>query len=84
MYFYRPKTSITIEDCLVFVDPYAEIDEQIRTERLNASKANAKESTKEKKEKEKGIDKLKAQREGVGKYISAKILYFLKLRLKVF
>ena len=25
----RPKVSIKIEDCLVFVDPYAEIDEQV-------------------------------------------------------
>ena len=24
----RPKTSIKIEDCIVFVDPYLEIDEQ--------------------------------------------------------
>lgn len=66
----RPKTSITIEDCLVFVDPYAEIDEQIRLERLNASKKEEK----PKKEAEKGLDKLKPQREGVGKYISAKLL----------
>ena len=26
----RPKVSIKIEDCLVFVDPYKEIDEQVR------------------------------------------------------
>jgi len=25
----RPKVSIKIEDCLVFVDPYKEIDEQV-------------------------------------------------------
>jgi peptidyl-prolyl cis-trans isomerase-like protein 2 len=25
----RPKTSIKIEDCLVFVDPYKEVDEQV-------------------------------------------------------
>ena len=26
----RPKVSVTIEDCLVFVDPYLEVDEQVR------------------------------------------------------
>lgn len=25
----RPKTSIKIEDCLVFVDPFAEVDQQV-------------------------------------------------------
>lgn len=25
----RPKSSITIEDCIVFVDPYQEVDEQV-------------------------------------------------------
>lgn len=28
----RPKISIKIEDTLVFVDPYAEVDEQVRFE----------------------------------------------------
>jgi hypothetical protein len=26
----RPKSSITIEDCIVFVDPYQEVDEQVK------------------------------------------------------
>ena len=26
----RPKVSVKIEECLVFVDPYKEIDEQVR------------------------------------------------------
>ena len=25
----RPKVSITIEDCIVFTDPYAEVDKQV-------------------------------------------------------
>ena len=25
----RPKVSVTIEDCVVFVDPYLEVDEQV-------------------------------------------------------
>ena len=25
----RPKTSIKIEDCIVFVDPYVQVDEQV-------------------------------------------------------
>ena len=46
------------------------MDEQIKQERVNA----AKKEEKPKKEVEKGLDKLKPQREGVGKYINAKLL----------
>lgn len=72
----RPKSSIKIEDCMVFVDPYKDIDEQIQAERsksLKASEASEKKAD-EKKEKKPLFDTLKPQRAGVGKYLNAAIL----------
>jgi peptidyl-prolyl cis-trans isomerase-like protein 2 len=66
----RPKTSIKIEDCLVFVDPYAEIDEQLKNERMNATK---KEEKKEVKETQKTLNDMKPQRAGIGKYINSNL-----------
>ncbi|CAF0709857.1 unnamed protein product [Brachionus calyciflorus] len=68
----RPKTSIKIEDCLVFVDPYLEVDEQLKTERENALKKDDKKSDSSK---EKTLADLKPVRQGVGKYISSTLLF---------
>jgi len=61
----RPKEKIVIEDCLVFVDPYAEIDRQMQEERDKEKGLNVV------KEKPNPLDNLKVQRSGVGKYITA-------------
>ncbi len=58
----------------MFVDPYAEIDEQLKTERENAAAKVSNNKSSTKKETAKGIDNLKPQRDGVGKYISNKLL----------
>lgn len=68
----RPKSSIKIEDCMVFVDPYKEIDEQIKAERT-AGEKQSKPEVEEVKVKT-TFENLKAQRSGVGKYLSAAIL----------
>jgi len=68
----RPKVSIKIEDSLVFVDPYKEIDEQVSIV-LNSIKEKTV-KTEEKSETKTGFEALKEQRAGVGKYLNAAIL----------
>ena len=67
----RPKTSIKIEDCLVFVDPYAEVDEQIKNERMSATKKEEKKEVKE--VTQKTLSDMKPQRAGIGKYINSNL-----------
>jgi hypothetical protein len=56
----------------VFVDPYAEVDEQIRNERMSATKKDDKK--KEVKEvAQKTLSDMKPQRAGIGKYINSNL-----------
>lgn len=67
----RPKTSIKIEDCLVFVDPYKDVDEQMKTERLKSAPLSESDTKAEKKKNTKAsFDTLKAKGSGVGKYLN--------------
>jgi len=69
----RPKVSIKIEDCLVFVDPYLEVDEKIKNERASSIKEKkAEQSAEAKKAGDSSEDKV--LRQGVGKYIDARAL----------
>jgi peptidyl-prolyl cis-trans isomerase-like protein 2 len=63
----RPKVSIKIEDCLVFVDPYQEVDNQLLEERMRPEKEKAEAELR--KQKEEQNKPMKPLREGVGKYI---------------
>jgi peptidyl-prolyl cis-trans isomerase-like 2 len=67
----RPKVSIKIEDCIVFVDPYLEIDEILKQERQNGSKKQKEKDDRriELKKAENPLD-LKPKRQGIGKYIN--------------
>lgn len=97
----RPKSSIKIEDCMVFVDPYKEVDEQVSDQILNINNYSIKKqkitiiqikierSAGEKKSKTEveevkvktTFENLTAQRSGVGKYLSATLLYVLNFQI---
>ncbi|PVD31595.1 hypothetical protein C0Q70_07010 [Pomacea canaliculata] len=69
----RPKEEIQIQNCTVFVNPYAEADELLAKERAEEKeKAKAEEeaaSSKKKKEKNESLPRV--FKEGIGKYISS-------------
>lgn len=70
----RPIEDIVIQNTTVFIDPFAEVDEQLATERFQDSeedKAAKLEEQRKAKEKEKALE-LKVYRQGVGKYINPK------------
>ncbi|XP_026463336.1 RING-type E3 ubiquitin-protein ligase PPIL2 [Ctenocephalides felis] len=64
----RPIENITIRNCQVFVDPFAEADEQLLKEREEELEKQTKEESEKTKKTIRGP--LKVFREGVGKYLN--------------
>ncbi|KAK3579828.1 hypothetical protein CHS0354_029558 [Potamilus streckersoni] len=68
----RPLEEIKIEESIVFVNPYDEVDEELRKEREDELSRQVKEAAEKKKvgKKKDDNDKPKTFKQGVGKYIN--------------
>ncbi|KAL3856896.1 hypothetical protein ACJMK2_011602 [Sinanodonta woodiana] len=66
----RPLEEIKIEETIVFVNPYDEVDEELRKEREDELSRQAKEEADKKKVVKKDDDKQKTFKQGIGKYIN--------------